>query len=331
MAAIDARQRRRCRRSRVGLVDQAVGAARALAAEEPPAHPRTLRELTRKLEADGAELTIWPEAAYPYALAHDARAGAARRAERSSTATACAARSSSASSRRRSPSTRAAGGVERNSYNSATLVLPDGTLQPPYDKLQLLWFGETVPRRRQLPWLRRLFQKSGGLLPGIEPRALDAARASAGPSLRIGVLNCYEDTLAGRRPADRRRARARTCSSTSPTTPGSSARPSPSCTRGSRAMRAIELRRDLVRAVNLGVTSWIDAAGRRAQRVTSADAAARSGDARDAGRRRSRLRAAGRRADRPAARRSRRVACALPGATRRAAKAPRQASDASLG
>ena len=37
------------------------------------------------------------------------------------------------------------GTLERNSYNSATVVMPDGSMQTPADKLQLLWFGETVP------------------------------------------------------------------------------------------------------------------------------------------------------------------------------------------
>ena len=125
------------------------------------------------LEEQGAELTIWPEAAYPYVLDHDAR-----HAPRGPTAI--------LTSKvrgpivvglitRDQPVTLPSGQVETNSFNSAALVLPDGSMSAPYDKLQLLWFGEMVPGGAQLPWLRRIFQKSGGLIPGAAPRALAAS------------------------------------------------------------------------------------------------------------------------------------------------------------
>src|SRR6185503_15774822 len=58
---------------RVGLVDQAVGPHERWDAKNHPAILQGLRELTRKVEEQGAELTIWPEAAYPYPLDHEAR------------------------------------------------------------------------------------------------------------------------------------------------------------------------------------------------------------------------------------------------------------------
>ena len=118
-----------------------------------------------------------------------------------------------------------------------------------------------VPGGEQIPWLRHLFQRSGGLIPGEAPRALDLpAPPSGGPPVHMAVLNCYEDTL-----PDVGRLLAATLG------PGllvnvtndawfhSTAEPELHARLG--AMRAVELRRDLVRAVNLGVTSWIDAAG----------------------------------------------------------------------
>ncbi|WP_437967782.1 apolipoprotein N-acyltransferase [Sorangium sp. So ce260] len=243
--------------ARVALVNQAVGPHERWQAKNHPRILRTLHELTREAEAGGAELTLWPEAAYPYPLQHSAR-----RAPRGGRAILGPDVRGPilAGLITQAPPAKAADGVEeRNSYNSATLVLPDGTMQPTQDKLQLLWFGETVPGGAYLPWLRRIFQKSGGLIPGAEPRALTLPREQ-GPALRIGVLNCYEDTLTGV---------GRWITGT--LTPnllvnitndawftGSA---EPELHARLAVMRAVELRRDLVRAVNLGVVSWIDARG----------------------------------------------------------------------
>jgi apolipoprotein N-acyltransferase len=208
-------------------------------------------------ERDGAELTVWPEAAYPYALDHDEP-----RIEKKAHAilgdhvrgpillgliT-------------RAPPTEIAPGVfERNSYNSATLLLPDGTLQQPADKLQLLWFGEMVPAGDKLPWLRRLFAKSGGLVPGKEPRALTLKR-EAGPELRMAVLNCYEDTLTGVARLLMNELRPNLLVNVTNDAWFYDTAESELHARLA-AMRAVEQRRDLVRAVNLGVGSWVDARG----------------------------------------------------------------------
>lgn len=242
---------------RVGLVDQAVGPHERWDPRNATAILRSLGDLTRKLEEQGVELTIWPEAAYPYTLDHDAR-----RAPRGPTAI--------VGNKirgpvvvglitRDKPVTLPSGQIETNTYNSASLVFPDGSMSAPYDKLQLLWFGETVPGGAQLPWLRRIFQKSGGLIAGAEPRALELPR-TAGPDLRMGVLNCYEDTLAGigRRITTSLRPNL-LVNVTNDAWFFGTAEPELHARLG--AMRAIELRRDLIRAVNMGVTSWIDAAG----------------------------------------------------------------------
>ncbi|AUX19575.1 hypothetical protein SOCEGT47_000260 [Sorangium cellulosum] len=243
--------------ARVALVNQAVGPHERWRAKNHPRILRTLHELTREAEAGGAELTLWPEAAYPYPLSHDARR--APRGRRAVLGPGIRGPILLGLITQASP-VRAADGVEeRNSYNSATLVLPDGSMQPTQDKLQLLWFGETVPGGAYLPWLRRIFQKSGGLIPGAEPRALTLPREH-GPALRIGVLNCYEDTLTGvgRRITGALAPNLLVNITNDAWFTGSA---EPELHARLAAMRAIELRRDLVRAVNLGVTSWIDARG----------------------------------------------------------------------
>ena len=243
---------------RVGLVNHAVPPLERWDPKNNAPILRSLRELTRKLENDGVELTIWPEAAYPYALDHDART-----APRAGPTAILGGRVRGplliGLITRDKPLLTPSGAVEYNSFNSATLITPDGAMQPPHDKLQLLWFGEMVPLGAELPWLRHLFQKSGGLIPGTEARALTLDRAS-GPSLRMGVLNCYEDTLAGvgRRIAVELAPNLIVNVTNDAWFQGTA---EPELHARLATMRAVELRRDLVRAVNLGVASWVDAAG----------------------------------------------------------------------
>jgi apolipoprotein N-acyltransferase len=244
---------------RVGLVDQAVPPLERWNASNHPRILRALQGLTTQLEDQGAELTVWPEAAYPYELSHDDRT--APRGRRAILGGGVHGPLLVGLITAERPVQNETGAWERDSYNSAAVVLPDGSLSAPYDKMQLLWFGEMVPGGAQLPWLRRMFQRSGGLIPGAAPRALDApAPAAGGPAPHMAVLNCYEDTLpdVGRLLAGAL-APNLLVNVTNDAWFHDTAEPELHARLG--AMRAIELRRDLVRAVNLGVSSWIDAAG----------------------------------------------------------------------
>ncbi len=218
---------------------------------------RALQAQTAAVERQGVELTIWPEAAYPYPLRHGTR------------------RAPKGSISPLGPSVRgpillglittappeyADGRWVRDRYNSATIVMSDGRLQPSYDKMELLWFGETVPLGQHLPWLRRLFQRSGGLRPGRELRALELERGSTLPPQRIGVLNCYEDTLPGlgRRIARELEPNLLVNVTNDAWFVGTA---EPELHLRLAVMRSVELRRDMVRSVNLGIGGWIDARG----------------------------------------------------------------------
>ncbi|MDI1477430.1 apolipoprotein N-acyltransferase [Polyangium sp. y55x31] len=241
---------------RVALLNQAVGPKERWDPKNHTGILRDLRRLTKDAEASGVDLTVWPEAAYPYPLMHGTTQ--APRGPRAIHGDGARGPILFGLIMLEPPKATSPGIVETNSRNSATLVLPDGSLQPSYDKLELLWFGETVPLGAYIPWLRRIFQASGGLVPGTEPTALVLPHAN--DPVRMGVLNCYEDTLPGVGLRITRALRPNLLVNVTNDAwfVGTA---EPELHARLAAMRAIEHRLDLVRSVNLGVLSWIDARG----------------------------------------------------------------------
>ncbi|MBK9259054.1 MAG: apolipoprotein N-acyltransferase [Polyangiaceae bacterium] len=251
-----AKQSTTARTMRIALVNQAVG---PLDRWDPKNHAsilQNLQALTREAEARGVDLTVWPEAAYPYPLDHDVARNP--RGPRSILGRDLQGPILFGLITLERPKSIGNGQLELNSRNSATIVTPDGAIQPSYDKLELLWFGETVPLGAHLPWLRRIFQKSGGLVPGTEARALMLPRE--GGDVRFGVLNCYEDTLTdvGRRVVREVRPNVLVNVTNDAWFLGSA---EPELHARLARMRAVEHRVHLVRSVNLGVMSWVDDRG----------------------------------------------------------------------
>jgi apolipoprotein N-acyltransferase len=227
----------------IALVQPSVGATMRWDPAKATAILGELEMLTKAAENKGAELTVWHEGAYPYVVAHATR---------------------------RSPYGRGAilgAGVHgpiltgiilsktpTDSTNSAILVQRDGSFAEPYDKIHLLWFGETVPLSDVFPALRRVFERGTGLVPGDRPILLSTGK------IRAGVLNCFEDIL----PSAGREAVSNDPNLLVDVTNDAWFSPSVESELHMRmsVMRSVELRRDMVRAVNFGSTSWIDAVGR---------------------------------------------------------------------
>jgi len=213
-----------------------------------------LAALTHDAEAHGAELTIWPEAAYPFPIADYTKKDVLgayailQPGVRGPVLTGLL-------------MTDASG----EKYNSA-IVCENGQLSTPYHKMHLVWFGEIVPLGDVLPIMRETFTLGLGLAPGEHQAILPAA----GGRIRAAVLNCLEDTLpgAGREAFDHQRPNLLVNITNDAWFVGSNE--SEYHVRAS-VMRAVELRRDIVRAVNRGITTWVDSAGRvRARYATVA-------------------------------------------------------------
>ena len=202
-----------------------------------------LSTLTKSAEQRGAELTVWPESAYPYTLSVGTRTSpyGSRAVLQSGV---------------HGPVLTGAymAGGPGVGYNSAILATTDGALSAPYHKRHLLVFGEAVPFAEWFPWLKKVFAKGTGLSPGRESVVF-----TAGP-IHAAVLNCYEDTLpeAGREAMER--APNLLVNITNDAWFAGSAEGELHLRLA--ILRAIETRRDLVRAVNQGPTTFVDAAGR---------------------------------------------------------------------
>ncbi|HEX7665857.1 MAG TPA: apolipoprotein N-acyltransferase, partial [Polyangiaceae bacterium] len=228
---------------KVALVQPSVGATLRW---DPSAASHIQEELVRlsaAAEKDGADLVVWHEAAYPYVLPHSTRRGPVGRGAIVGNAV-------------HGPVLAGIilNGAPHDSTNSAILVQKDDSFGEPYDKMHLLWFGETVPLADVFPWLRHAFSRASGLVPG------DHQVLQTTGDMKIAVLNCFEDILPGA---------GREAMSVGPNllvdiTNDAWFHPSAESELHMRmsVMRSVEERRDMVRAVNFGVTTWIDAVGR---------------------------------------------------------------------
>lgn len=165
------------------------------------------------------------------------------------------------------------GKVEKR-YNSARLILPDGTPGPRYDKTHLVPFGEYIPFRDQFPALSQLTPSPNSPMcqPGktftrfpLSVARKTAQGAAEAKKYTFGVIICYEDTD----PTIARRYNQW------------SGEPNPADFLVNQSLdswfdtseeldqhlaisrfRAVEARRPLLRSVNLGISAVIDGDGR---------------------------------------------------------------------
>ncbi|MEI8256264.1 MAG: apolipoprotein N-acyltransferase [Deltaproteobacteria bacterium] len=242
---------------RTGQVERETARAPALhVALVQPAIPPTVRwdeqnfgDITRTLHEqawagmrDHADLVVWSEGAFPYPLpmraGHDGD-GAERIFPWPATAPILV------------------GAVVLDDrgqrFNGALIREADGRRGMPVAKRVLVPFGEYVPIVAQIAWVRRNFARVEGLTPGERPTMLTTASG-----VRLGVLNCFEDTL-GYVAADLASADL-LVNITNDAWFGDGAAPWQHLMLA--RWRSIETRREMVRAVNTGVTGRVDALGR---------------------------------------------------------------------
>jgi apolipoprotein N-acyltransferase len=251
---------------RVGVVQPNVSIADKHEPRLFLAQLRRLREATRALEARGAALVLWPESAYRFPVHRRMRRD--RRGPLGVLADGVrgpllvgvlstdgrSARAVARDERGRFVGTFRVGRGRR--FNSAVAFAADGRVVGIADKVRLLAFGEYTPLWELIPWLQRFPR---GLSPGTGAQVVELAGA------RIGVLNCYEDLLADHVLWQARYRPDFWANLTNNAWFGDTS--APHLHHMNARLRAIETRRDLVRAVNTGVSGHTAATGEDLRRT----------------------------------------------------------------
>lgn len=150
-------------------------------------------------------------------------------------------------------------------YNSAVLVRSDGTLTGRYDKLHRVMFGEYIPLVETFPWLKKLTPFGEGF--GISAGETSAVFECQG--FRFSPIICFEDTVpqlvrgimnatTESTPAGPRRVDFLVNLTNDGWFHGSSELDQHLIT---AAFRCVECRTPMVRAVNTGISAFIDGDG----------------------------------------------------------------------
>jgi apolipoprotein N-acyltransferase len=210
---------------------------------------RTLRQATHELGRQGADLIIWPESAWPFLFDR-------QMAKEFPAAHPWALRPGVGGRLLFGSLSHTFGG--NIVYNSAVLVSDSGLIAGRYDKGQLVPFAEFVPLADRYPNWAKEVRKKTPLWPAIT--AGHGPQLLVDRELRIGPLICSEDidpTYAHRLAKQQPNLLV---SMASDAWFGDSGGASQHLALA--AFRAIETRRDFVRATNTGVSAIIDALGR---------------------------------------------------------------------
>jgi apolipoprotein N-acyltransferase len=260
-------------RVKTGIVQANIG---ILEKWEPSEFARLVATHQREsatLARNGAQLIVWPESSYSYALARAPQAFTRdfpiddhRRVRRGfdtpilfGAVTVNPLQNAPGSQRR-----------DRYPYNTALMMNAAGDVTGTYDKVFLMLFGEYIPFYDAIPWFTDLFPEASNFNRGSEPASfpLDVG----GASYRLGPLICYEDIL----PSFTRRVAKLDPNAfiniTNDAWFGRTAEPHQHLALA--VFRSVEHRLEMVRAVNTGVSAHIDAAGRVVARTESVDPAA---------------------------------------------------------
>jgi len=151
---------------------------------------------------------------------------------------------------------------DHQKFNSAAFIRPDLGYSGRYDKLHRVLFGEYIPLRTVFPWLAKVtpFGEGFGIDAGIQPASFEYA------NVRFAPIICFEDTV----PQLVRRA-ANTIDAAGKTPDVLINMTNDGWFRGSSELdqhlitatfRCIENRKPMVRAVNAGISAFIDSSGR---------------------------------------------------------------------
>jgi apolipoprotein N-acyltransferase len=253
--------RARAPKAKVGVVQANIGITEKWDPRMALDHLTLHQRLSSDLEAKGADLIVWPESAYSFGYLRsqmqDYPETDGRRARRGM----------------KGPLLLGAltfGSDMRQTFNSALMIDPNDRVVGRFDKTILMVFGEYIPYYQQLRFIQQWIPEASNLDRGQGVNLITLDRPGA-PPLKIGPMICYEDIFPsfGRRLA--RLSPNLLINMTNDAWFGRTSEPWEHMALS--VYRAVELRLDLIRAVNTGVSTLIDATGRVVESTTSVDPA----------------------------------------------------------
>jgi apolipoprotein N-acyltransferase len=203
-------------------------------------------DLSRQAIGAGAGVVIWPEASMPFFF--DAETAAAEPVRR------LAAESRTPFVIGADESEPGRDGAPERIYNDAILVGPDGRSHASYRKMQLVPFGEYVPFKDLLFFIRHLVAQVSDFSPGTEPVVFDV------DGRRLSVSICYESAYPWISRAFVARGSQLLATITNDAWFGRSSAAYQHFDLG--AIRAVEEGRYVVRAANTGISGAVDPYGR---------------------------------------------------------------------
>jgi apolipoprotein N-acyltransferase len=251
---------------KTGLVQANVG---ILEKWDPAAFARLLdthQQQSAELVRAGAQLVVWPESSYPYALprsiARELPEDSRARVRRGFDVPLLFGALTRVEGRPLRP-------ADRYPYNTALMMDQAGTITGKYDKVFLMLFGEYIPFYDSIPWFTKIFPEASNFSRGSVPASFPLH--AGGRDYKLGPLICYEDILPS---FTRRVAQLHPNAFVNITNDawfGRTAEPYQHLALS--VFRSVEHRLEMVRAVNTGVSAHIDAAGRVLARTDSVDPA----------------------------------------------------------
>jgi apolipoprotein N-acyltransferase len=234
---------------------------------------RDLQDRAAELEAQGADLIVWPEASYPDWL--DRKTQRDWRPEdllrrppeplpHKPIRWAVVRRDGQLQLEPRFSTPLVMGAVtmtdgDRYPHNSALMLDRDGTFTGRFDKIFLLVFGEYIPFKDDFEFVEKLIPDAAGNMARGKDIVTFPFHTRDGATWRLGPMICYEDIL----PDFGRKLAALhphlLVNITNDAWFGDTSEPWQHLALS--AYRSVELRTELVRAVNTGVSAYVDATG----------------------------------------------------------------------
>jgi len=212
------------------------------------------------LEKQGAQLIVWPESSYPYRLPRDPLPMQnPDRNLRVGWSTPLLFGAITEDDQHEYP------------FNTALMLSADNVITGRYDKIFLLMFGEYIPLAKTFPVIKKWLPSTAGMFErGASTTTFELADPRApGGKWRLGPLICYEDILPRFGTAVARKHPHVFVNITNDAWFGDTSEPWEHLALA--VYRSTEHRTGMVRAVQTGVSGFIDATGRVRKHVRAID------------------------------------------------------------